>query len=65
MRHPIPHLVLLIASGLLAAGASPARAEDPAPGSTFRDCPACPDMVVIPAGEFVMGSDFEESGHPD
>jgi formylglycine-generating enzyme required for sulfatase activity len=24
--------------------------------STFRDCPACPEMVVIPAGRFDMGS---------
>lgn len=37
------------------------------PGATFRDCDACPEMVVIPAGSFVMGSpiteedrDFEE-----
>jgi len=26
------------------------------PGSTFRDCPECPEMVVIPAGRFPMGS---------
>ncbi len=25
-------------------------------GTTFRDCPVCPEMVVIPAGRFVMGS---------
>jgi formylglycine-generating enzyme required for sulfatase activity len=25
------------------------------PGHTFRDCPNCPEMVVIPAGEFMMG----------
>ncbi|MFN9388812.1 MAG: formylglycine-generating enzyme family protein, partial [Betaproteobacteria bacterium] len=30
-----------------------------------RDCPACPELVVIPAGEFMMGSEFAESGHPD
>ena len=22
----------------------------------FRDCPECPEMVVVPAGEFMMGS---------
>ncbi len=27
------------------------------PGQRFRDCDACPAMVVIPAGRFVMGSD--------
>ena len=27
------------------------------PGETFRDCPdVCPEMVVVPAGEFEMGS---------
>lgn len=25
-------------------------------GKTFRDCPDCPEMVVIPAGSFFMGS---------
>ena len=29
----------------------------PKPGETFRDCPeVCPEMVVVPAGEFLMGS---------
>ncbi len=27
-----------------------------ADGQTFRDCPDCPEMVVIPAGSFNMGS---------
>ncbi|HTK94530.1 MAG TPA: formylglycine-generating enzyme family protein [Terriglobales bacterium] len=31
-----------------------------APGSAFVDCPACPVMVVIPAGHFTMGSSAEE-----
>ncbi len=26
------------------------------PGDTFRDCADCPEMVVIPAGSFMMGS---------
>lgn len=26
------------------------------PGSVFRDCTECPEMVVVPAGEFFMGS---------
>jgi formylglycine-generating enzyme required for sulfatase activity len=36
-----------------------------APGSAFRDCAQCPEMVVLPAGEFVMGSPQSESGHKD
>ncbi len=29
---------------------------NPRPGETFRDCDVCPEMVVVPAGEFMMGS---------
>jgi formylglycine-generating enzyme required for sulfatase activity len=27
------------------------------PGNTFKDCDECPEMVVIPSGSFMMGSD--------
>lgn len=27
------------------------------PGKTFKDCPDCPSMVVVPAGSFWQGSD--------
>lgn len=33
------------------------------PGLTFRDCPDCPEMVVIPAGIFTMGSPKSEVEH--
>jgi formylglycine-generating enzyme required for sulfatase activity len=26
------------------------------PGRRFRDCPECPEMIVVPAGSFVQGS---------
>jgi len=26
------------------------------PGDAFRDCPECPEMMVVPAGAFMMGS---------
>lgn len=29
-------------------------------GAVFRDCPDCPEMVVIPAGTFTMGSSAQE-----
>ena len=34
----------------------------PRPGTVFQDCADCPRMVVIPAGEFTMGSPAQESG---
>ena len=42
---------------LVAATAPSLAAESPhAPGSTFRDCDDCPEVVVIPAGSFMMGT---------
>ncbi|MFZ4806322.1 MAG: SUMF1/EgtB/PvdO family nonheme iron enzyme [Hyphomicrobiaceae bacterium] len=32
----------------------------PGSGQTFRDCPDCPEMVVVPAGSFMMGSPASE-----
>lgn len=33
-----------------------------AAGQTFRDCPSCPEMVVLPGGLFAMGSPTSERG---
>ncbi len=30
--------------------------------NSFRDCPSCPEMAVLPAGEFLMGSPESERG---
>ena len=32
------------------------------PGDVFRDCAACPEIVVVPAGSFMMGSSASEEG---
>lgn len=37
----------------------------PVAGSIFHDCPDCPDMVVIPAGSFDMGSPDSENSRND
>src|SRR5262249_7607555 len=34
------------------------------PKDSFKDCDACPEMVVIPSGKFLMGSDGEVSEGP-
>ena len=44
-------LILLFATGPAVAQ----TAAVPEPGELFRDCPDCPEMVVVPAGEFDMG----------
>jgi formylglycine-generating enzyme len=39
----------------------PARAQTPAPGTSFRDCSnSCPEMVVVQQGSFTMGAPAEE-----
>jgi formylglycine-generating enzyme len=58
MRARAIHLGLLV--GLFASWAVPTMAQSPKPGSTFRDCPTCPEVVVVPAGSFTMGSTPEE-----
>lgn len=49
----------------VAAAVSPGPAKTGLqPGSTFRDCDDCPEMVVIPAGQFRMG-DLDGGGDSD
>ena len=36
-----------------------------AAGTRFRDCPDCPEMVVVPSGRFDMGSPPTEEGRRD
>ncbi len=47
---------------LAAAAEAKAVAETRAVGQTFRDCAECPEMVVIPAGSFEMGSNENFTG---
>ena len=35
------------------------------PGETFRDCPSCPELVVVPAGSYQMGSPSYGEGRDD
>ncbi len=37
----------------------------PETGSVFRDCPHCPEMVVVPPGDFMMGSPSSEEDRSD
>ena len=48
--------LLLVPLLSVSAVDNPQPAATPAPGTSFRGCPDCPEMVVIPAGRFTMGS---------
>lgn len=48
---------MLLLPALVGSAAPGLAADAPrAPGSAFRDCPDCPEMTVIPAGSYVMGT---------
>jgi formylglycine-generating enzyme required for sulfatase activity len=56
-------LVLVLLSPFAAAQKKRAEVADASGmGRVFRDCPVCPEMVVLPAGEFTMGSPESEKG---
>ena len=72
MRHRVraPALTAVLAlsadtalqSSLAAQGDSGLDSASLVPGSIFRDCPSCPQMIVVPAGTFIMGSPESETG---
>ncbi len=64
-NHVIKASLVLFGSVLVSLASGAALAEGRTPGSVFVDCDVCPEMVVLPAGEFVQGSDKVESGHLD
>ena len=68
-------LVLVISAlSLLACAFAPAHAQERVqslapereralkPADSFRECDGCPEMVVVPAGAFTMGSPDKEKG---
>lgn len=55
-------LYLLLITALIAATAFAQNKKNFKPGQTFKDCKDCPEMIVIPAGSFMMGSPDNEKG---
>jgi formylglycine-generating enzyme required for sulfatase activity len=70
LRIGLVSMTVFLASGCAASqgcegveigvGADPDRCVQPGAGERFKDCPDCPEMVVVPAGQFVMGSPPDE-----
>lgn len=50
-----------VATPVVVPVAAPVAAKGNGAGTIFRDCPDCPEMVVIPAGSFEMGE--QNNGH--
>jgi formylglycine-generating enzyme required for sulfatase activity len=59
-------LVLLCSVACIVFSLGSAAAEPKKPGTVFKDCKDCPEMVVLPAGSYVMGTPEDELGRqPD
>jgi formylglycine-generating enzyme required for sulfatase activity len=54
-----------LAAGRAAAPLSAAEECSLQPKDSFRECEDCPEMVVVPAGKFTMGSPADERGRYD
>ncbi|AIG00691.1 protein PvdO [Pseudomonas fluorescens] len=63
-----PTLLKSLALAALMTGLAPSAqaAAPPKPGTVFKDCKHCPEMVVLPTGTFKMGTPDDEVGRqPD
>jgi formylglycine-generating enzyme required for sulfatase activity len=57
----IAGLLALLSLALCCVDVALSEEVDVQTGQTFRDCSECPEMVVIPAGSFLLGSSAEEA----
>lgn len=59
---PIQAIVGLFPTTRAAKPLSPAEERALKPGDMFKECEDCPEIVVVPAGSFMMGSPSGEEG---
>ncbi|HXW49151.1 MAG TPA: formylglycine-generating enzyme family protein [Xanthobacteraceae bacterium] len=63
LRRTLVGLLLVCTTWATAAEPLPADAERALKAAdSFKECDACPEMVVVPAGAFAMGSPAKEDG---
>src|SRR5271167_4591128 len=64
--YPMLRAGLVFVLFLLLASPAEAQKRHGASGGaavqSLRDCPVCPDLATVPAGEFLMGSPESEKG---
>jgi formylglycine-generating enzyme len=60
----LPGLIIaaICLMGMPAQAQASSAVHAPKAGKIFRDCPNCPEMVVIPSGSLAMGSPGSEAG---
>ena len=61
-RTMLAGLLLVVCAGAWESRAGGEEGARRDAGSVFRGCAECPEMVVVPAGEFMMGSPPSEKG---
>jgi formylglycine-generating enzyme required for sulfatase activity len=57
-------IAVLVATGLVGVGGA-AWGKSLETGTVFQDCPECPEVVVIPSGEFMISSPDSELDRED
>ena len=66
MTRYLKTLVVLVVSLTAAAGdPQDALSQTREVGEVFRDCAHCPEMIVVPSADFMMGSPSSEEGRDD
>jgi len=60
--------VTILSAALIAGALGPVSSAgsdaERLPGEIFRDCPDCPELVIVPSGEFEMGSAVKPTEQP-
>lgn len=60
VKNKLRFFFMLIIIGLASSSFGQFQELSVAPGDSFNECRNCPEMIVLPAGEFLMGSPLNE-----